>query len=98
VSTARIAPGLHRPAGNLFRVQQTIRAKTGVSLTDVTYGLLWLFVFFMPLESALVLPGVGTLGRVIGLAACVLAIFAILDSGKVRSVTLPHILMCRGRA
>lgn len=40
------------------------------------------------------LPGVGTIGRLLGLAAFPVGLMAILESGKVRKPRLPLVLMC----
>jgi O-antigen ligase len=62
-------------------------------LTSVTFGLLFLFVLAIPLENALVLPGVGTFGRLVGLAAFVAGLFAMIERGHVRPPSVIHMLM-----
>ena len=67
--------------------------KGGQLLTSIAFALLFLFVFSIPLENALVLPGVGTFGRLIGLAAFAAGILAVGESGKVRSPSPIHLLL-----
>src|ERR1700733_13637766 len=65
----------------------------GQLLTSVTFGLLFLFVLAIPLENALVLPGIGTFGRLIGLAAFVVGLLAVVERGHVRPPSAIHIVM-----
>jgi O-antigen ligase len=62
-------------------------------LASVGFALLAAFVFTMPLENSIIIPGFGTVGRVVGLVAFVVGIMAVVESGKVRSLTLPHLAM-----
>src|SRR5580700_5294904 len=66
----------------------------GQLLTTTAFAFLLLFVFAIPLENALVLPGVGTFGRLVGLAAFAVGIFAVIEKGQLRS-PLPVHLVCR---
>jgi O-antigen ligase len=66
--------------------------KRGV-LTKIAFALLFLFVFSMPLENALVLPVIGTFGRLVGLAAFVFGIFSVLETAKLRAPSLVHLLL-----
>lgn len=50
----------------------------------LAYGLLWIFVFSMPWEQLLVLPGVAIIPRVTGAAALGLALIAVVMSGRFR--------------
>src|ERR1700749_1527939 len=65
----------------------------GQLLTSVTFGLLFLFVLAIPLENAVVLPGVGTFGRLVGLAAFVAGVFAMIARGHVRPPSVIYIVM-----
>jgi O-antigen ligase len=67
--------------------------KTGQLLTTTAFALLVLFVFAIPLENALVLPGVGTFGRLVGLAAFAVGIFAVIEKGHLRSPLPVHLVM-----
>jgi O-antigen ligase len=59
----------------------------------VALWLLSLFVFSIPLENSIVIPGIGTIGRVIGLVAFIAGIVAIAESGKFRTPIVPHLMM-----
>ncbi len=65
----------------------------GHVLTSMAFGLLYLFVFSLPLENSVVFPGVGTVGRVLGLAAFVFGLLSLLEVGKVRPPTLILLIM-----
>ena len=79
-------PGMLRANKNGgVSIRRPLTPKGGQLLTSVAFGLLFLFVFAIPLENALVLPGIGTFGRAVGLAAFALGILAVAENGKVRS-------------
>ncbi len=59
----------------------------------VALWLLALFVFSVPLENSIVIPGIGTIGRIIGLVAFVAGIVAVVESGKFRTPIVPHLMM-----
>jgi O-antigen ligase len=61
--------------------------------TAVTFALLCMFVAAIPLENALVLPGVGTFGRLVGLAAFVAGLLAMIERGHVRGPSAIHVVM-----
>src|SRR3984893_17204411 len=67
--------------------------KTGKLLTTTAFALLVLFVFTVPLENAVVLPGIGTFGRLVGLAAFAVGIFAVIEKGQLRSPLPVHLVM-----
>src|SRR5262249_13418058 len=52
---------------------------------------LWLFLFTMPWENQLVIPGIGTIGRVSGLAAIGVALLALIAEGTPRPLALMHV-------
>jgi O-antigen ligase len=62
-------------------------------LQKAAYVFLWLFAFAMPWENALRIPGFGTVSRAVGLAAFGVGLMAVLDSGRLRTPTVQHILM-----
>jgi O-antigen ligase len=69
-------------------------SSTGESpFSTVALWLLCLFVFSVPLENSIVIPGIGTIGRVIGLVAFVAGLIAVIESGKFRTPILPHLMM-----
>jgi O-antigen ligase len=59
----------------------------------VALWLLALFVFSVPLENSIVIPGIGTIGRIIGLVAFVAGMVAVVESGKFRTPIVPHLMM-----
>jgi O-antigen ligase len=59
----------------------------------VALWLLALFVFSVPLENSIVIPGIGTIGRIIGLVAFVAGMVAVIESGKFRTPIVPHLMM-----
>jgi O-antigen ligase len=80
-------------AGNRAQVPWQPAPKSGTLLTSIALGALWLFAFTIPLENAFILPGVGTMGRLVGLVTFVVGVLAVLDSGKLRSLSATHLLM-----
>ena len=73
-----------RTAAGVFRTRRSATPDKGQLLTSVAFALLFLFVCAVPLENALVLPGVGTFGRLVGLAAFAVGVLAVAERGKVR--------------
>jgi O-antigen ligase len=84
-------PRQEMPRRNVARPVAT--PKGGQLLTTTAFALLVLFVFAIPLENALVLPGVGTFGRLVGLAAFAVGIFAVIEKGQLRSPLPVHLVM-----
>jgi len=80
-------------AARPLRVGRTFRQGSRQLLSSLAVASLCVFVFSIPLENALVLPGIGTIGRVVGLVACAIGLLAVMEQGKVRAVSLPLILM-----
>jgi O-antigen ligase len=68
-------------------------AAEGLTLNSLAFGLFSLFVFAIPWENALLFPGVGTVGRLLGLVALPVAILAILDRNRLRSPSFPLALI-----
>src|SRR5579871_6378877 len=68
-------------------------ALRGRILTSFAFFLLWLFVFSLPLENSIIVPGIGTAGRILGLAAFVAGLLSLMEVGKVRPPMLVHLLM-----
>jgi O-antigen ligase len=91
----------------MFPNRQTLRMRrpvgiehplSGSSSSDspiavVALWLLALFVFSVPLENSIVIPGIGTIGRIIGLVAFVAGIVAVVETGKFRTPIVPHLMM-----
>jgi O-antigen ligase len=74
-------------------VRRLSSPKGGQLLTSTAFAFLVLFVFAVPLENALVLPGVGTFGRLVGLAAFAVGLFAVIEKGHLRSPLPVHLVM-----
>lgn len=53
-------------------------------MTAIAYAALWIFVFAVPWENILVIPGIGTISRLTGMAALGLAVLAVVITGRVR--------------
>ena len=62
-------------------------------IATIALWLLALFVFSVPLENSIVVPGIGTIGRIIGLVAFVAGIVAVVETGKFRTPIVPHLMM-----
>jgi O-antigen ligase len=75
-------------------VGRPFAASSGESpISTVALWLLSLFIFSIPLENSIVIPGIGTIGRVIGLVAFIAGIVAVVESGKFRTPIVPHLMM-----
>ena len=53
-------------------------------MTAVAYAALWIFVFAVPWENMIVLPGIGTIGRLMGMVALGFAVLAAVVQARVR--------------
>jgi O-antigen ligase len=88
----------NRQTAQMRRPMSTARPIGAASSSDspiakVALLLLCLFVLSIPIENSFVLPGIGTIGRIIGLVAFVGGLIAIVESGKFRTPILPHLIM-----
>ena len=54
---------------------------------------IWILVFVIPWENGVVIHGFGTITRVVGIPAFGMALLAILESGKLRTLAVQHIVM-----
>jgi O-antigen ligase len=68
-------------------------------MSKLAYAFLWVFTFSVPWENILLIPGlgsgpkgVGTIGRLVGLATAPIGVLAILARGRARPLALFHIL------
>jgi O-antigen ligase len=59
----------------------------------IAFTSVWLFVFFIPLEDMLFIPGVGALGRILGLVSLAVGIFALVVTKTEIRVHRLHILV-----
>lgn len=84
---------MQRSVGRPARLGRKPELKSEGTFTAIALALLFMFVCSMPLENLLVLPGIGTIGRILGLAAFGSGILAVIETGKLRSPTLVHLVM-----
>jgi O-antigen ligase len=82
-----------RFGGKPARVKPASAPKAERLLNSAAFSLLFLFVLSMPLENALVIPGIGTFGRLVGLAAFACGVLAVLENGHLRAPSLGLLLM-----
>jgi O-antigen ligase len=61
-------------------------------MTNVAYAALWLFCFAVPMENVVVIRGVGTISKLMGIIALLLAVLATVISARVRRLQPFHIL------
>jgi O-antigen ligase len=61
-------------------------------MTSLAYAALWLFIFTVPCEIVLMLPGVGVLTKFTGMLALGATLFAAVVSGRIRRWHLFHVL------
>jgi O-antigen ligase len=90
-----LTAGLPRSAGKPAPapVKRAFAPKTERLLNSAAFTLLFLFVVSMPLENAVVVPGIGTFGRIVGLAAFACGVLAVLESGQLRAPSLGLLVM-----
>jgi O-antigen ligase len=81
-----------RGAGSVVRPFAPASANES-PIATIALWLLALFVFSVPLENSIVVPGIGTIGRIIGLVAFVAGIVAVVETGKFRTPIVPHLMM-----
>jgi O-antigen ligase len=62
-------------------------------LSRLAFAFLWLMVFAVPWENALMVPGVGTIARLIGVLAGVLGVLAVIERQSVRLPSPGHVLI-----
>lgn len=65
----------------------------GRILGRVAFVLMCLIAFAIPWENTLIIPGMGTISRVLGLGTLPVALFAILNMGRLRIPSVPLVLM-----
>jgi O-antigen ligase len=76
-----------------YRVGPLLVGTNRVSgLGKLAFAFLWLMAFAIPWQNALMVPGVGTIARLIGALAGGLGIFAIIESQSVRLPSPGHVL------
>jgi len=60
-------------------------------MISLAYAALWMFVFSVPWENVVAIPGVGAISRLFGMIGLGLAVLAALTSGRVRRWHLFHV-------
>jgi len=60
-------------------------------MISLAYGALWLFIFAVPWENMIVIPGVGTISKLLGIVALGCALLAAVLSGRLRRWRLFHL-------
>jgi O-antigen ligase len=68
------------------------RESKGV-LTSIASVALFLFVVTMPMENAVVIPGLGTFARIVGVLAFACGLMALLEGGQLRAPSLALLIM-----
>jgi O-antigen ligase len=84
-------PGLptrHYRAGPFLGVASRLSG-----LSKLAFAFLWLMVFAIPWENALMVPGVGTIAHLIGALAGVLGVLAIIERQSIRLPSPGHVLI-----
>lgn len=68
-------------------------------MASLAYACIWFFTFTIPWESSVMIPGLGTgpsgsgtIGKLIGLIAAAIGVFAVLARGRARPLAAFHIL------
>src|SRR5688572_1860967 len=60
-------------------------------MTALAYAALWFFIFSVPWENVVVIPGFGAISRVTGMVALGFALLAAVITGRVRRWHLFHV-------
>src|ERR1700730_9715741 len=60
-------------------------------MQTVAYALLWLFVFTMPWDDIVQLPVLGSLPRLVGIAASVVGVLFVIARGRFRPLSWFHV-------
>src|SRR5690242_13750160 len=78
-----------RPA----RIRGAMPGENKGVLTSAASIALFLFVVTMPMENAVVIPGLGTFARIAGGVAFACGLMALLEGGKLRAPSLALLIM-----
>jgi len=76
-----------------FRGASSLKAHREGVFRKGAFFFLWLLIFVIPWENGVVIHGFGTISRVVGIPAIGLALLAVLESGTVRTLALPQMIM-----
>jgi O-antigen ligase len=93
-----LVPMLHRlwaplRSDNHRAPHALVGAEESSGLGKIAFASLWLLVFAIPWEDAITIADFGTTARLIGMLAGGLGILAIVERGRVRRLSLAHIIM-----
>ncbi|MBV8903170.1 MAG: O-antigen ligase family protein, partial [Acidobacteriia bacterium] len=77
-------------ATRVYRVR-TAGAPKARALARVAFSLLWIFVFTIAWENIVVIPGIGTVGKLAGALAFGVGLLAVVDQGRARGLTAVHV-------
>ncbi|HEV8176712.1 MAG TPA: O-antigen ligase family protein [Gemmatimonadales bacterium] len=61
-------------------------------MSSLAFGFLWLLTFVIPWESSLLIPGIGTMGKLVGLLAAPIGVLAILMRGRAHAPAFFHLV------
>ena len=79
--------------GGNARRGSTMRSRSEGIFRKAAFFFLWLLIFVIPWENAVVIPGFGTLSRAVGIPAFGMALLAILESGTLRTLSMQHLIV-----
>jgi O-antigen ligase len=79
--------------GRSVRRASTIKSRSEGIFRRAAFFFLWLLIFVIPFENAVVIPGFGTLSRAVGIPAFGMALLAILESGTLRTLSIQHLIV-----
>ena len=70
-----------------------VQARKEGMFRKAAFFFIWMLVFVIPWENGVVIHGFGTITRAVGIPAFGMALLAILESGKLRTLAVQHIVM-----
>lgn len=79
--------------GGRVRSVSAIKSHSEGIFRSAAFFFLWLLIFVIPFENAVVIPGFGTLSRAVGIPAFGMALLAILESGTLRTLSMQHLIV-----
>ena len=79
--------------GRSARSASALRSHREGIFRKAAFFFLWILIFVIPFENAVVIPGFGTLSRAVGIPAFGMALLAILESGTLRTLSMQHLIV-----
>lgn len=79
--------------GGIARSARVLQSHREGIFRKAAFFFLWLLIFVVPWENAVVIPGFGTLSRAVGIPAFGMALLAILESGTLRTLSMQHLIV-----